>query len=93
MPCPAHRNDEGLRSDIRIPGSLLGDVIQEQRGDTFFEPEEEARLASRALREIPDFRAQEKMYERLEDASLWEAIRLARYWPPSNFRIVSPGLE
>ena len=78
MATGADERDAALRADIRGLGEVLGAVIREQWGEPFFQLEEEVRIATRALREQPDSAAQEQLYGKLADASLWEVLRLVR---------------
>ena len=71
-------NDTALRSDMREMGRILGDVIREQWGDQFFDPVEEVRTTTRALREEPNPERLEALVSRLDRASLWEIERLVR---------------
>jgi phosphoenolpyruvate carboxylase len=57
---------------------VLGEVIREQWGDGFFELVEHVRLTSRSARESSDPAARQKLLSRLDDASLWEIVRLVR---------------
>ncbi len=67
-----------LRSDIREMGRILGDVIREQWGEDFYNLVEEVRVSTRALRGSPDAALQERLAARLQQASLWEIVRLVR---------------
>ncbi len=73
-----HTSDALLRSDIREMGRILGEVIREQWGDSFFDLVEEVRTTTRALRETPESERLEQLMSRLGGASLWEIVRLVR---------------
>ncbi|HLF78145.1 MAG TPA: phosphoenolpyruvate carboxylase [Dehalococcoidia bacterium] len=71
-------SDVLLRSDIREMGRILGEVIRDQWGEDFYDLVEDVRAATRALREKADPQLQDKLTSRLEEASLWQIVRLVR---------------
>jgi phosphoenolpyruvate carboxylase len=71
-------NDASLRADIRELGQVLGDELREQWGDDFFDLVEHVRVTSRSLREESDSAKRGALLARLDQASLWEVVRLVR---------------
>ncbi|MDH4394778.1 MAG: phosphoenolpyruvate carboxylase [Limnobacter sp.] len=70
--------DEQLRQDIRLLGGMLGEIIQEQQGQSIFDNIEQVRQLSVKYRRFDDVQAREQLEARLEKLSQDETISLIR---------------
>ena len=78
---PTHdpeRSAELLRANIRELGTMLGEIIREQWGDDFYDLVEDVRQSTIRLREQPDADEQDRLFDRLSEASLEQVTRLVR---------------
>jgi phosphoenolpyruvate carboxylase len=70
--------DEPLRKDINLLGRVLGQVLQEQEGEAFFNAEEEIRLLCKRLRFDYNPTLEERLKLRIEASSPRELRRIVR---------------
>ena len=70
--------DQALRDDVRMLGTLVGELIREQGGDELFEFVENARLRSIRRRERNEIEGEELAVVLLGDAEDARAIPTAR---------------
>lgn len=80
--------DKPLRTNIRMLGNLLGEVIEEQEGRGLFELEERIRLTSKRLRRRLDLslqRTMKRLVRSMEPAEMAKILRaFAAYFQLSN---------
>jgi phosphoenolpyruvate carboxylase len=67
-----------LRDDVRLLGSLLGDVVREQGGASLFHLVEEVRHAAIALRDRYDTEAERELRRRIDGLGLPDLFGLVR---------------
>jgi phosphoenolpyruvate carboxylase len=75
---PAREPIDHLRDDVRLLGSLLGDVIREQGGGALFSLVEEVRHAAIGLRERSDPNAEQALARRIDELPLSDLFGLVR---------------
>lgn len=71
-------DDQALRADIRLLGSLLGETLKRQGGQELYDLEEWVRARTRQLRTQPDPALQGELARRLDSLSLEQIILLVR---------------
>jgi phosphoenolpyruvate carboxylase len=71
-------DDQALRADIRLLGTLLGETLKRQGGQELYDLEEWVRARTRQLRAQPDPAVRDELARRLDSLSLEQVILLVR---------------
>ncbi len=77
-PDNADGKDSPLRDDIRLLGSLLGDVVREQEGDEIFQLVEDIRRSSVAFHRDDDLVARAELEALLDQLSPEQSVQVVR---------------
>ena len=77
IPAPSS-SDAQLRSNIRLLGNILGEVIKEQEGTTFFELEEFIRQSTKEYRSTRNVEIQKRLSKKIASLNVSSMRRLIR---------------